>query len=48
VPRLSALPRQLYQSGSDTDMYVANEGTLHLDHIYLDVMCSVIKKLWKL
>ena len=28
--------------------YVANEGTLHLDHIYLDVMRSVIKKLWKL
>jgi len=26
--------------------YVANEGTLHLDHIYLDVMRSVIKKLW--
>jgi len=28
--------------------YVANKGTLHLDHIYLDVMRSVIKKLWKL
>jgi len=28
--------------------YVANEGALHLDHIYLDVMLSVIKKLWKL
>ena len=28
--------------------YVANKGTLHLDHIYLDVMRSVIEKLWKL
>jgi len=28
--------------------YVANEGTLHLDHIYLGIMRSVIKKLWKL
>jgi len=28
--------------------YVANKGTLHLDHIYLDVMRSVIQKLWKL
>jgi len=28
--------------------YVANKGTLHLDHIYLDVMHSGIKKLWKL
>ena len=28
--------------------YVANKGTLHLDHIYLDIMRSVIKKLWKL
>ena len=36
----------LYQSGSGTD--VANKGTLHLDHIHLDVMRSVIKKLWKL
>ena len=28
--------------------YVANEGTLHLDHIYLDVMRSVIKKLYSM
>ena len=27
--------------------YVANKGTLHLDHIYLDVMRSVIEKLWE-
>jgi len=25
--------------------YMANKGTLHLDHIYLDVMRSVIQKL---
>jgi len=44
---MSFFATKLYMAISEWQRYryVANEGTLHLDHIYLDVMRSIIKKL---